>query len=638
MNFLTPLAFLLAITLPIIIAMYLLKLRRTEQTVSSTYLWRRMVRDVEANAPWQRLRRNLLLLLQLLFLLFLIFSLARPYTWAAGRGSPATILILDTSASMAASDVSPNRMEVAKNQAGLIVSNLPEDSRTTLIAAGQSAQVLISGSSDRRLVLDAIESLQAAPTGSDLTSALELASAVAARQPQAEIVVISDGRIQLPERLSLGAELRYIPVGESGDNQAITLFSLEPSAEAGVQTAFVQVTNYADTAVTRRLSLFAAGRLVDVHDLELPTLGQASVVSQVIPADSGVVEAILEPGDVLALDDHAWALSGDNAASRQITLVGPGNRFLETALGLLPGVETSVLALEDWQSGSLEPDLLTAQPSDLIIFDSAQYTDTLPTGSLLFLHPLASTSLFSVTGTLETPIPKAAREDEPLVTNVDISQATILDAARIPLPSWARPVIVDETSGYPLLFSGEPGGQRVMVLTFDPRRSDLPLQPAFPILVANLVDALLPGRLGDVPQQVSCGEPLTFTPPAGIQTLTIMRPDGTSAQLDIQEGRAVFGDTLQTGLYRVSWQNGSLEFVANISNPQESNIKPVKTLPQLDDIPAESDTQDTQARREWWRPLAWLALIALVIEWLVYQRATLTKLIHNLPFYHPSNH
>jgi hypothetical protein len=69
MNFLAPAAFLLAALLPIIVLFYLLRLRRTEQVVSSVYLWRKMVRDVEANAPWQRLRRNLLLLLQLLFLI-----------------------------------------------------------------------------------------------------------------------------------------------------------------------------------------------------------------------------------------------------------------------------------------------------------------------------------------------------------------------------------------------------------------------------------------------------------------------------------------------------------------------------------------------------------------------------------------
>ena len=51
---------------PAVLAMYLLKLRRDEAVVPSTLLWTRLVADVEANAPWQRLRRSLLLLLQLL--------------------------------------------------------------------------------------------------------------------------------------------------------------------------------------------------------------------------------------------------------------------------------------------------------------------------------------------------------------------------------------------------------------------------------------------------------------------------------------------------------------------------------------------------------------------------------------------
>ena len=71
MLFLAPLAFILAILLPVIVALYFLKLRREEQTVSSVYLWQQTVRDVAANAPWQRLRTNWLLLLQLLFLIIL---------------------------------------------------------------------------------------------------------------------------------------------------------------------------------------------------------------------------------------------------------------------------------------------------------------------------------------------------------------------------------------------------------------------------------------------------------------------------------------------------------------------------------------------------------------------------------------
>src|SRR3712207_9247725 len=95
MSFITPLAFALAALVPVIVAMYLLKLRREERKVSSTFLWRRMVRDVEANAPWQRLRRNLLLLLQLLLLLLLALALARPFFRTAGIAGRNLIVIVD---------------------------------------------------------------------------------------------------------------------------------------------------------------------------------------------------------------------------------------------------------------------------------------------------------------------------------------------------------------------------------------------------------------------------------------------------------------------------------------------------------------------------------------------------------------
>ena len=78
MQFLTPLAFLLAsLAIPIIL-LYMLKLRRKQIQVSSTLLWVQLLRDQQANAPWQKLRRNLLLILQLLILAALVVALARP--------------------------------------------------------------------------------------------------------------------------------------------------------------------------------------------------------------------------------------------------------------------------------------------------------------------------------------------------------------------------------------------------------------------------------------------------------------------------------------------------------------------------------------------------------------------------------
>src|ERR1044071_7844148 len=200
MSFLAPLALLAAAVIgPIIVAMYLLKLRREERTVASTFLWRRMTRDVEANAPWQRLRRNLLLLLQLLLLLLLALALARPFFRTTGIAGRHLIAILDRSASMGATDVSPTRLEAAKRQAITLIDQLPDGGRATIIAAGGQMEVPAAATTDRRQLRPAIDAIgEQIGGGSDLAPALTLAAALSSREPESEVAIISDGNVTLP--------------------------------------------------------------------------------------------------------------------------------------------------------------------------------------------------------------------------------------------------------------------------------------------------------------------------------------------------------------------------------------------------------------------------------------------------------
>src|ERR687895_239850 len=110
MPFTTPLALLGLLFVPAVIAMYLLKLRRDEAVVPSTLLWTRLVADVEANAPWQKLRRSLLFLLQLLLVIALAILAAQPFLERPAGLARDIVLILDASASMAATDVAPSRI------------------------------------------------------------------------------------------------------------------------------------------------------------------------------------------------------------------------------------------------------------------------------------------------------------------------------------------------------------------------------------------------------------------------------------------------------------------------------------------------------------------------------------------------
>ena len=95
MGFVAPLALLGLIFVPLIVAFYMLRLRRPRHEVSSTYLWQALVRDVEANAPWQRLRRSLLLLLQLILAGLLAFLVARPFAEHPAGLARDLVLVID---------------------------------------------------------------------------------------------------------------------------------------------------------------------------------------------------------------------------------------------------------------------------------------------------------------------------------------------------------------------------------------------------------------------------------------------------------------------------------------------------------------------------------------------------------------
>src|SRR5262245_20371764 len=108
---------LLALVPPAIIALYFLKLRRLPLVVPSTYLWTRAIEDLHVNSLWQRLRQSLLLLLQLLLIALIAFTLLRPGWSGTKLEGKRFVFLIDTSASMGATDIAPSRLDVAKRQA-----------------------------------------------------------------------------------------------------------------------------------------------------------------------------------------------------------------------------------------------------------------------------------------------------------------------------------------------------------------------------------------------------------------------------------------------------------------------------------------------------------------------------------------
>ena len=549
MSFISPLALIGLIFLPAVVAMYLLKLRRDEAVVPSTLLWQRLVADVEANAPWQRLRRSLLLLLQLLLVLILAALAARPFLERPAGLARDLVLVIDTSASMAATDVAPDRLTEAKRLALDALRELPAGGKVSVIAAGRTARVVVNATTDLGRVRAAVEDLAVSPASGDLGDALNLADALAARSGDAEILVATDAALATKPTTRLEHDVTVLQVGRERKNQAIVALAVRQGSSGVTRSVFVSIANLDIESSQRRLQLYGDGVLLEARDIVLDPQTRSEAIIDDIPVDVEVVEVRLDAegegaADALALDDRAWAVVPPTAP-RNILLVSEGDPYLENALLFLPNVNVFEVGPDDYPERAIRTD---GTDWDLIIFDGAVPDEVLP-GAVLVIAPAATSIFGEVVGTLKDPGIASLDPEEPILRYVDLSTTHIGSAQKMALPAWAR-TIIPGPGGAPLLYAGEVDGRRAAVLAFEPRQSDLPLQVAFPILVSNLTGELMGGSAAPT-EAVAPGDPVSLPLPAGASALKVTRPDGSVIELSPGTGGGASVSFSQTDLLGV---------------------------------------------------------------------------------------
>ncbi|MCI0729907.1 MAG: hypothetical protein L0332_24755, partial [Chloroflexi bacterium] len=486
---------------------------------------------------------------------------------------------------------------------------------------GQTPAVLASATGDHTILRQALEQAQATPASADWAAAFALATGAAQGFSEARIVIVSDGG--LPAGLPpLPAEAVYVPVGAGAENLAISALATR-GAEAGPQL-FASVTNYGLTEQEALLTLSLDGMLFDSRRVTAPP-GESANLTWELPPETAVIEARLaeNEGDQLSQDDVAWAVHEGGVSNRAL-LVTEGNRFLETLFSVLPGMEAFRA-----DPGSELPQ--EGEPGfDLYIFDTVSLPNPPPAADLLIINPQPGAAeeaspagaLFNVTGVFSnTQVIRVA--DSPLLQFVDWSNVHIRQAQLVDAP-WAQRLV--EAEGGPLLLIGERGGYRLAILTFRLQESDLPLQIAFPVLMANITGWLNPGRAFDAPTSLQPGDPVTITPGASTTDVLVQKPDGTTWTAEVGQEALVFAETGQLGLYRVTLRDAGGDrpagsFAVNLFAPAESAIQPAAAI-RLGQTTVETAGEEDVDQRELWPWLAAVAFVVLLLEWWVYHRGT----------------
>ncbi len=600
---------LLALAIPIV-ALYMLRMRRRPQAVSSTLLWEQAVRDVRANTPWQRLRANLLLLLQLLALLALVVALIRPFWLGATPLGANIVAIVDVSGSMNATDVAPTRLDRAREEVRRLIDELPSNGQMTIIAAGTGAEVIQTATADRGALREGTGRLRARAGTTDLTEALALAAPIAARLPDTTVAVISDGAFTVPDTGDFRAPIRFIRVGERGDNLGITAAATRRTASGS--ELFIRTQNFGPIARKTLLSLFDGDTLLEARALTIAAGGEAGTTIA-LPNAVGLLRAQIDSQDDLTLDNTVWVRPGGEQGRILLTVAAP-NTFLARGLALQPN-----LTVEQAQGNAGVP--TSGGDYDLYVFDGVAPPAGLR-GPILLINPPPDNGIVPVTGTLDRPAVTGQLRDDPILRGVDVSRAQIAEARAVTRPEWARGLV--ESNGQPLLLAGETNGQRIAILTFALGRSDLPLTLAYPVLLANLVAWLAPSAGSVLPPSVRPGEVVSFAPRAGVDNVAITDPSGRERRLAPSRGIILFGNTDAPGPYMVREFAGDREIrrgvlTVNLLSPEESALAP--QTPAFTGTAANAGpTTDARSPREFWRPLLIAALLILTVEWWIYYR------------------
>ena len=611
MRFLSSGALWLLLLSAIIIFFYLLKLKRKRRVVSSVFLWQRALEEIEANAPFKKLRRSLLLLLQLLILTALVFALARPLLKTRALTSGSSIIIIDSTASMSAKDEDGHtRLEQAKQLARDMIDNLSGSDRASIIESSSRVTVRSALTSDRAALRDALNAIQQTDAAGNLADALLLAEQLAKAERDANIIIISDGGasnnaaasdFNAAQKLIQSTSIRLVRIGRRANNVGIVALNSRPNQATSKQELFASIANFSDSDREVSLTLKIESNVVDVRTIKIAANDHIAVVFDALPQTGGLAELTMQIEDDLAADNIAYAVLPDSRKLR--VAVASENPFLLQAVAVNPAIEAR----------KLNSSAASITGFDCLVTDGSISTEIIAANKpLLAINPSDIAGYWQTTGQLENPSITSLNQAHPVSAYLSFADLHIESAAKREVGAWLRPVAQSNSEG--LLWAGEQSGRRVVMLGFDLAKSDLPLKVEFPILLANSISWLGGRETVADDRATRTGQPVSVRTSANQTEITL--PDGDTREIELRDGAATFADTMQAGIYKVK---DAPSFAISLLNESESNTTPRDSI-QTRNGEVTGQAEEFTAEREVWHWLLTLALAVLAFEWWIYHR------------------
>lgn len=630
-----------SLSIPFILVLYLLKRRYIDTEVSSHMLWRRVLREQEANRPWQRLSRQILLLFQLLAASLLVLALMQPFIRGQQTAKSHIFFVLDASASMQTSRDHGTRLEEAKQGILTYAREEAQNRSYSLLVMKDQPELLLQRESNLSSLQAALNKVVPFYGKTNVQEALSLASALTREEFDGEVRIYTDSQwvdnaegitfsipvsIQDPEiERKAGDEVTKQPV-----NVAITQFGVKEVQDAAEFKAVAVLKNWGATSVSVKAALYADSQAVRTDSLNLKGGEQKSVyVDKLTRAD--VYKLQLEGKDGLEADNTAYAFP-EGTGRVHAAYVGEGNLFLEKALTL---AKTDILHVQKSSDGTYPPPL--GLTPDLIIVDgvteSALKSDVWQ--RLLSSKPVwrfASAAKSDLEPQQAISASSFSIMDHPISRYIRLQDVNVAMAQTRPLKPWEKVII--SSASVPLVLAGTEEGIPNLTFTFSLEQSDLALRSEFPILVQNAVAWLTQHHGGNLGRMTAGDRKEIVLHSEATKAIWKTTMGGVKEEEAERNGDAL--SSMQTapklpGLYEFVEYNTSGQIVQTrllevVMDPRESNvngkIESKLVFKPGSEVDAGVDRgKDISLGKTMLIPwLIVILLMLLVLEWEVYRR------------------
>lgn len=643
-----------------IVLLYFLKLKREPVEIPSTYLWSRTVEDLHVNSLFQRIRQNLLLLLQLLAVAFAALALMRPGVRGETASQGRSIFLLDASASMMSTDAGEdeNRFETARRMIREQIDVMKDQQTAMLITFSDRAEVMQSFTTDRGRLRAALDRAQVTNRPTDIIGALEAADGLAnprrsstsgdtndlqvAEPMPADLLIYSDGGFQDVADFSVGnLKPKYIRIGsESPRNLAITAFSADRNVEKpGDAKAFGTIVNFGAEPDSCNVSLYINGEWRESDSVSLgPGEESGLTFSLSNQEDAVTMEMRLESNDSNAGRDQPLSddLTIDNFAyaglrpmrTVSVLVVTEGNKPIE--LGLATD-NASKVCVTDYQTiDYLETPEYAARAQagldDLIIYDRCS-PKALPSTNTFFIGALPSAD-WTWGGEPGQTILVDIDRTHPMMQYLELYSLLIFQGRSVVGPNGTRELVGGDTGtvlalsprdgyqdlvlGFEIITTGDDGSPQTNTNWFAER--------SWPVFLLNVLRYLAGAADATAAPSFLPGDTVRLRVESQIESVNISRGGGAGDDVRAgNSGSVEFVDSDMPGSYRVMAEDKLVDlFSINLFGRQESEIQPRQ------EFELGYDTIETagpiETRKEYWRWLLMGALAMLATEWWIYNK------------------